>query len=156
MCFFYGFLWTYRIFFFFTLLPGFLLYCMGPLNFLPHMRGSFHVRFKIFQLLVIISGVFCCLFSLSPSLSLTPRNITTVQTRNTPPMTPAAIMYASFCRDEEEEQKNTGTSVVGRSVGRSRTATAARLYSQPFPRSLIHQRPRMPEKLTRLLNKASG
>lgn len=141
---------------FFDFTAGDFTLLHGSFKFLAHIRGSFHVRFKMFPPLVIISGVFCCLFSLSPSLSLTPRNITTVQTRNTPPMTPAAIMYASFCRDKEEEPKNTCTSVVGRSVGRSRTAAAVRLYSQPFPRSLIHQRPRMPEKLTRLLNKASG
>lgn len=37
----------------------------------------------------------------SPSFSLTPRNITKVQTTNTPPITPAAIMYTSFCKEKE-------------------------------------------------------
>ncbi len=37
----------------------------------------------------------------SPSLSLTPRNMTTVQTRNSPPITPAAIMYPSFCKEKQ-------------------------------------------------------
>lgn len=37
----------------------------------------------------------------SPSLSLTPRNITTVQMTNTPPITPAAIVYTCFCREKE-------------------------------------------------------
>lgn len=36
-----------------------------------------------------------------PSLSLTPRNMTTVQTRNSPPITPAAIMYTSFCKEKQ-------------------------------------------------------
>lgn len=39
----------------------------------------------------------------SPSLSLTPRNMMTVQTRNSPPMTPAAIMYTSFCKDIQRD-----------------------------------------------------
>lgn len=37
----------------------------------------------------------------SPSLSLTPRNITTVQMRKSAPITPAAIMYTSFCKNKE-------------------------------------------------------
>lgn len=39
----------------------------------------------------------------SPSVSLTPRNITTVQIRKIAPITPAATMYTSFCKNKQKQ-----------------------------------------------------
>lgn len=68
----------------------------------------------------------------SPSLSLTPRNITTVQMTNTPPMTPAAIVYTCFCREKEQTLGN-----VSIYPSRSTDAAPSRLFLD-FLRSLIH------------------
>lgn len=107
-------------FFLFDFTAGDFTLLHGSFKFLAHIRGSFHVRFRIFPPLVIISGVFLLfVFSLTISLLDSQEHHHGADEEHSSDDASRYHVRLLLQRRTRRTKKHTCTSVVGRSVPHS-------------------------------------